>query len=68
MRPDDFGTLLITLAALSLIGSDTVNYVFGWVWPPVLLGLVVWIFIRVRRQLHSRTGTLFPVASIAFGV
>jgi hypothetical protein len=34
--------VFFTLAGLiSLIGSDTVNYVFGWVWPPVLLGLVV---------------------------
>jgi hypothetical protein len=48
--------VFFTLAGLiSLIGSDTVNYVFGWLWPPVLLGLVVWMFIRVRRQLHSRT-------------
>jgi hypothetical protein len=34
--------VFFTLAGLiSLIGSDTVNHVLGWVWPPVLLGLVV---------------------------
>jgi pimeloyl-ACP methyl ester carboxylesterase len=48
---------------ISLIGSDAVNYVFGWVWPPVLFALVVWMIIRARRQLHSRTRRwlLYPV-------
>jgi peptidoglycan/LPS O-acetylase OafA/YrhL len=40
---------------ISLLGSDTVRHVFGWVWPPVLLGLVVWMIIPARKQLHSRT-------------
>jgi len=56
--------VFFTLAGLiSLIGSDTVSNVFGWVWPPVLLGLVVWMIIRARRQLHSRTRRwlLYPV-------
>jgi pimeloyl-ACP methyl ester carboxylesterase len=35
--------------------GSVVQKVFGWVWPPLLLGLVVWMFIRARRQLHSRT-------------
>ena len=35
--------------------GSVVQKVFGWVWPPLLLGLVVWVFIRARRQLHSRT-------------
>jgi hypothetical protein len=48
--------LFMALAGLiSLIGSDTVSTVFGWVWPPVLLGLVVWMIIRARRQLPGRT-------------
>ena len=56
--------VFFTLAGLiSFIGSDNVNKVFGWVWPPVLLGLVVWMIIRARRQLHSRTRRwlLYPV-------
>jgi pimeloyl-ACP methyl ester carboxylesterase len=40
---------------ISLIGSDTVNKLSAWVWPPVLLGLVVWMIIRAHKQLHSRT-------------
>ena len=56
--------VFFTLAGLiSLIGSDAVSNVFGWVWPPVLLGLVVWMIIRARRQLRSRTARwlLYPV-------
>ena len=39
---------------VSLLGSETVRDVFGWVWPPALLALVVWMIIRVRRQVRSR--------------
>jgi pimeloyl-ACP methyl ester carboxylesterase len=56
--------VFFTLAGLiSLLGSDTVSNVFGWVWPPVLLGLVVWMIIRARRQQRSRTARwlLYPV-------
>jgi pimeloyl-ACP methyl ester carboxylesterase len=51
---------------ISLLGSDTVRNVFGWVWPPVLLGLVVWMIIRARKQLHSRTAKwmLYPVFAV----
>ena len=35
----------------------------GWIWPPALLALVVWMFVRARRDLHSRTRIwlLYPV-------
>jgi pimeloyl-ACP methyl ester carboxylesterase len=59
--------LFMGLAALiSLIGSDTVQNVFGWVWPPVLLGLVVWMIIRAPRQLRSRTRwwLLYPLLAV----
>src|SRR5215212_9375738 len=50
----------------SLSGSAAVLAVFSWVWPPVLFGLVVWAFLRVRRQLHSRIGQwlLYPVLAV----
>ena len=35
--------------------GSVVQKVFGWVWPPLLLGLVVWMITRARRQLRSRT-------------
>ena len=52
---------LAGLVALS--GLDAVQAVFAWVWPPVLLGLVVWLFLRIRRQMQSRAGRwlLYPV-------
>jgi len=51
---------------ISLLGSDTVSNVFGWVWPPVLLGLVVWMIIRARNELRSRTAKwmLYPVFAV----
>ena len=32
--------------------------VLSWVWPPVLLVLVVWMARRVRRDLRSRAGRI----------
>ena len=47
---------------VSLLGSQAVRDVFGWVWPPALLALVVWMIIRVRRQVRSRAARwlLYP--------
>ena len=38
----------------------------GWVWPPVLLALAVWMLVGARRQLHSRTRAwmLYPVFAL----
>ena len=46
--------------------GSVVQDVFGWVWPPLLLGLVVWMIIRARRQLRSRSGhwLLYPVLAV----
>jgi pimeloyl-ACP methyl ester carboxylesterase len=50
---------------VSLLGSDAVRDVFGWVWPPALLVLVVWMIVRVR-QLRSRGARwlLYPVLAV----
>jgi pimeloyl-ACP methyl ester carboxylesterase len=55
---------LASLAALN--GSAAVDAVFRWVWPPVLLGLVVWMLLRVRRQLPSRAARwlVYPVLAV----
>jgi pimeloyl-ACP methyl ester carboxylesterase len=52
--------------AISLIGSEAVSSVWGWIWPPVLLALVVWIITRARRHLHSRTRRwlLYPLLAV----
>src|SRR5215203_2970203 len=46
--------------------GSVVQDVFGWVWPPALFGLVVWMFIRVRRQVRSRAARwlLYPVLAM----
>src|SRR5918911_2202621 len=40
--------------------------VLDWVWPPALLALAIWMFVRVRRELHSRSGRglLSPVVAL----
>jgi pimeloyl-ACP methyl ester carboxylesterase len=54
------GTLLL------LAPDAVVHGVLGWVWPPALLALVVWMVLRARRQLHSRTRRwlLYPVLAV----
>jgi pimeloyl-ACP methyl ester carboxylesterase len=56
--------LFMGLGGLLLIAfGDSSREVLNWVWPPILLALVIWMFIRARRQLHSRTRfwLLYPV-------
>src|SRR5215207_7695878 len=50
----------------SLSGSAAVRDLLSWVWPPALFGLVVWMFLRVRRQLRSRGARwlLYPVLAV----
>jgi pimeloyl-ACP methyl ester carboxylesterase len=52
------------LAGLTvLLGPDAFVRALGWLWPPALVALVVWMFTRVRQELHSRTRglLLYPV-------
>ena len=47
-----------------LVSSETtVPGVLDWVWPPVLLALVIWMVTRAHRQLRSRSRrlVLYPV-------
>jgi pimeloyl-ACP methyl ester carboxylesterase len=41
---------------LQLAFGSPMREVLSWVWPPVLLGLVVWMVVRVRRDLRGRAG------------
>jgi pimeloyl-ACP methyl ester carboxylesterase len=54
------------LAVALLSGSDTVYRVLGWVWPPSLLVLVVWMFRRGRRVLPGAGARrlLHPVLAV----
>jgi pimeloyl-ACP methyl ester carboxylesterase len=59
--------LFMGLGGLLLIAfGSSVHRVLDWVWPPALLVLAIWMVVRVRRQLGSRSGRrlLYPV--IAF--
>jgi pimeloyl-ACP methyl ester carboxylesterase len=56
----------LALAGLvSLSGLPAVQAVFSWIWPPVLFGLVVWMFLRVRL-IRSRSGRwlLYPIVAV----
>ena len=59
--------LFMGLGGLLLIGVGSPSRaVLNWIWPPALLALVIWMFLRVRRQLHSRSGRwlLYPVFAV----
>jgi hypothetical protein len=46
------GGLLLLSFGSSVMGA------LAWVWPPVLLVLVVWAWVQVRRRLNSRSRPL----------
>jgi pimeloyl-ACP methyl ester carboxylesterase len=53
-------------AVLLLFLPDAVLGGLDWVWPPALLVLGAWVFIRAKRNLRSRTRTwlLNPVLAV----
>jgi hypothetical protein len=55
---------VVGLALLS--GWPALLTVLSWVWPPALFGLVVWMFLRARRRLRSRSvrWLLYPVLTV----
>jgi pimeloyl-ACP methyl ester carboxylesterase len=55
---------VVGLALLS--GWPALLTVLSWVWPPALFGLVVWMFLRARRRLRSRSvrWLLYPVLAV----
>ena len=57
---------LAVAGALVLLAPDAVVDALSWGWPPALLVLVVWAWIRARHELHSRARwwLLYPVLVI----
>ncbi|MCW2742401.1 MAG: alpha/beta hydrolase fold protein [Blastococcus sp.] len=53
------------LGLLILAPGDAALTTAGWVWPPVLLALAIWMGVRVRRSLAARSGrwALYPVVA-----
>src|SRR5829696_6476733 len=56
-------TFMAVAGLVALSGSATVQAVVGWVGPPLLFGLVVWMIVKVRHHMRSRIGRwlLYPV-------
>jgi hypothetical protein len=50
----------VAVLALSPTGNE-----LGWVWPPAMLALAVWMIVRSRRDLASRARVLvlYPVCT-----
>ena len=50
---------------ISAPGIDTM-ILLGWVWPPILMALVVWMFVQPRKDLRSRTRVwlVYPVLRV----
>lgn len=46
---------MVLSGAVVLLAPGAIVDALGWVWPPALLVLVVWVWTRGRRELHSRT-------------
>lgn len=58
---------LLALVGLGLLTrSASVHTVLSWVWPPVLFALVIWMIVKVRRQVRSRAARwlLYPVLAV----
>lgn len=52
------GLLLVTF-------GSSVHGVLSWIWPPALMVLVVWMIIRSRQQLRSKSRwLLYPVFAV----
>lgn len=53
-------------AAILIVGGVRAVEILSWVWPPALLALVIWIVVRTRAQLRSRSRRwlLYPVLAV----
>ena len=51
---------------LLLVFGSSVREVLSWLWPPALLALVIWMVVRARHDLHSRSRRwlLYPVIAM----
>ncbi len=59
--------LFLGVSGLVLVVFGTgVNDALRWVWPPLLLALVVWMAVQAHRQLRSRARrwVLYPVFAV----
>ncbi|WP_167761981.1 hypothetical protein [Blastococcus sp. CT_GayMR19] len=54
------------LGLLALAPDDGALTAAGWVWPPALFALAIWMGVRVRRSLAAGSGRwlLYPVVTV----
>ncbi len=60
------GMAVTGLGLLVLAPGDGAMTAAGWVWPPALLALAIWMGFRVRRSLAAGSGrwALYPVVAV----
>jgi pimeloyl-ACP methyl ester carboxylesterase len=60
------GTAGTGLALLVIAPDDAALTAAGWVWPPVLLALAIWMALQIRRSLAAGSGRwlLYPVVAV----
>jgi pimeloyl-ACP methyl ester carboxylesterase len=60
--------VFMALAGGSILAFAPTGNELGWVWPPVVAALAVWMIVRARRDLRSRTRVwlLYPVCVALF--
>ncbi|MBK5288405.1 MAG: alpha/beta hydrolase [Acidimicrobiia bacterium] len=53
----------MAVAGATILAVAPTGNALGWVWPPALVALVIWMIARSRRALHSRTRAwvVYPV-------
>jgi pimeloyl-ACP methyl ester carboxylesterase len=58
------GVSAVTLLAFT--PSDATMTRLGWIWPPLVVALVAWMLVQVRRQPRSRARSLllYPVFAV----
>jgi pimeloyl-ACP methyl ester carboxylesterase len=55
--------VFMAMAGISILSLAPTGNQLGWVWPPVLATLTIWMIVHARRDLRSRTRVwlLYPV-------
>ncbi len=55
--------------AMAVLATAPTGNELGWVWPPVVMALAVWMTVHARRELHSRTRLwiVYPIC-VALGL
>ncbi|MGH3116194.1 MAG: alpha/beta fold hydrolase [Gaiellales bacterium] len=55
--------IFMGLAGIAILGLAPTGNEAGWIWPPAVVALVVWMTVRARSSLRSRTRAwlVYPV-------